>query len=105
MLNRENKILLINGNIQLINKYLDEIPQEQVKKLFENLSETFFFYGIKESQIRQIIRAGTIKNATGLELSELYAITNTILFHLKYKVTDRYRTGSTDQYRTSAERL
>jgi hypothetical protein len=90
MLYRENKISLINNNIQVINDYLDDLMQEQVEELFKNLEDVFFFYGIKESQIRQIIKAGAINNATILGLSELYAITNAILFQLKYKIKSKY---------------
>lgn len=90
MLYRENKISLINNNIQLINDYLGDVTQEQVEELFKNLEDVFFFYGIKESQIRQIIKAGVINNATILGLSELYAITNAILFQLKYKMKSKY---------------
>lgn len=106
MLQTDNKLFLINKNIQLINKYLDDVPQEQVKRLFENLADTFVFYDISQNKIRQIIRAGTIQSALGTELAELYAITNAILFHLKYKIKDRYRYArETDYNRNSAERL
>lgn len=91
MLTRESKKVLINKNIQLINEYLSKITYEQEEKLFKDLQDIFFFYGIKEFQVRQILKTGSVSNNAILALTEVYGITNALLFQLKYKVKNTHK--------------
>ena len=83
---REDKVLLTNQNIQLINEYFNILSEYQIDNLFDNLEDILFFYGFRESEVRDILQRGDINNEIKLELPEFFEITNSILFYLKYKM-------------------
>lgn len=89
MLHREKKLLLINKNLLLIKEYLNDLTADEIDQLFNNLDDIFFFYGIKRNEIIHNIKAGAINDTTTSGLSELYGVTNAIIFQLKYKMNFR----------------
>jgi hypothetical protein len=86
MLKNENNLALINYNIKLINNYLEELSREQINLLFKRSEDIIFFYGFEKEDVMNIIEAGAINNPHLNKLSDLYELTNALLFQLKYKM-------------------
>jgi hypothetical protein len=77
----------------MINDYFNDLTKEQINALFKKSEEIIFFYGFKKDELLNIIKKGAIHDSRLYKLTDLYGVTNAILFQLKYKLNNKNAAG------------
>lgn len=84
----EKYVINIKSNIREIKNYFEHLTDEEISEVYQDLKDVFLFYGYKNAAngfLMKYFISDTAVSPRDENLSELEGITNSILFHLKYK--------------------